>query len=161
MASRARRRPLRLRVRAARRPNPLLPVVLALAAIFWLIAGQARSAEPESPTVALSELAARAAAGALLLDVRTEEEWRSGHVPGARHVPIQQLPAHLDEIDPWRERGVVVYCESGPRARRAAALLREAGFRDVSVLDGSMSRWRAEGRPVQTFSAQTPSASDP
>ena len=152
MKPRPRDRSLRLRVRAARRPNPLVPlVVLALLGVLWLLAGPARAADPELPALAPSEVTERTGAdGALLLDVRTDEEWQQGHVPGARQVPIQELPERMGELEAWRDRGVVVYCESGRRAAKAADLLREAGFSDVSLLDGSMARWRAEGRPVET-----------
>jgi len=81
----------------------------------------------------------------LVLDVRTPAEFASGHVPGAQNVPIDELSSHLDALAPARDREVVVYCERGPRARRAQAVLGEAGFADVRHLEGDMSAWR-DGR---------------
>lgn len=92
--------------------------------------------------------------GPLLLDVRTPAEYEEGFVPGATLVPVQELPERLGELEAWRDRGVVVYCESGRRAEQAAALLREAGFRDVRLLEGSMRRWRAEERPTEEPGAE-------
>jgi rhodanese-related sulfurtransferase len=81
----------------------------------------------------------------LVLDVRSAEEFASGHVPGARHVPYDQVEARVAELGPPRE--VVVYCERGPRASKAAAALTAAGF-VVRHLAGDMSGWRSQGLPI-------------
>lgn len=81
----------------------------------------------------------------LVLDVRSPEEFASGHVPGARNVAYDQVEARLAELGPPRE--VVVYCERGPRAAKAAATLGAAGF-TVRHLTGDMSGWREAGLPV-------------
>ena len=77
--------------------------------------------------------------GAVLLDVRTPAEYAEKHIGGAVNIPVQELATRLDEVGP-RDRDVVVYCRSGHRAARAAAMLREAGFTKVHDL-GAMSRW--------------------
>ena len=99
-----------------------------------------------------SELAALLASPSppLLLDVRTAEEFAAGHVPGALLVPIQELEARIAELASYKQRGVVSYCEVGGRAGKASELLRKAGFANVRLLDGSMRRWRDEGREVVT-----------
>ena len=92
-------------------------------------------------------LAVASQAGApLLLDVRSADEFASGHVPGAVNVSHEQVAAQLGALDATRE--VVVYCERGPRAAKAAEVLRGAGFR-VRHLTGDMSGWRAQGLPVE------------
>ena len=82
--------------------------------------------------------------GALLLDVRSDEEWQAGHLPGARHVPIGELESRLSEIDAMtsgnKNHGIVTYCRSGGRAGRAKSLLQKAGFRRVTNL-GGMKDW--------------------
>ncbi len=79
----------------------------------------------------------RVAAGATLLDVRTREEFASGHVPGARNIPVQELGARVGELPKGGD--VVVYCRSGARSATAAELLRKHGH---DVLDiGSMGAW--------------------
>lgn len=79
------------------------------------------------------------AAGASLLDVRTVEEFRRGHLPGAINIPVQELDRRLAEVGP-AARDVVVYCRSGSRSSRAAQLLREHGFTKVHNL-GPMTAW--------------------
>ena len=86
------------------------------------------------------------ASAPLLLDVRSADEFASGHVPGAINVSHEQVAAQLAALDAARE--VVVYCERGPRAAKAAEVLRGAGFR-VRHLSGDMGGWREQGLPVE------------
>jgi len=87
--------------------------------------------------------------GPALVDVRTREEWTAGHIPGALWIPLQELPQRSAELSRWKERGLVLYCQSGRRASKAADLLRKQGFQHLSLLDGSIQRWKAEGRAVE------------
>ncbi len=97
------------------------------------------------PSVDISQLEAILAspAGPVLLDVRSAEEFREGHVPGALHLPIDQLPDRIDELQPFRSRGVIAYCEHGRRATRALDLLAEKGFTNLRLLRGHMNSWRS------------------
>ncbi len=77
-------------------------------------------------------------AGALLLDVRSPEEYAEGHIEGAVNIPVDDLPRRMAELPAGRP--IVVYCRSGMRSARAAEALRAAGRADVHDL-GAMSRW--------------------
>lgn len=77
------------------------------------------------------------AKGATLLDVRTREEFASGHVEGAKNIPVQELGGRVGEVK--KQRPVVVYCRSGGRSAAAAQLLRGKGFEVVDV--GAMGNW--------------------
>jgi len=77
------------------------------------------------------------ASGATLLDVRTPGEYAGGHIDGALNIPVQQLGNRVAEVP--KDQPVVVYCQSGGRSARAAALLKQSGY-DVHDL-GGMSRW--------------------
>ena len=72
---------------------------------------------------------------AVLLDVRTEEEYREGHIPGSRNVPLHELDDALHVIGN-RSTPVFVYCYSGARSRRAASALQEMGYTRVRNLGG-------------------------
>jgi phage shock protein E len=76
--------------------------------------------------------------GALLLDVRTPDEFASGHVSRATNIPVQQLQARLNELGP-RSRPVVVYCRSGGRSAQAARLLSTVGYEVKDI--GPMTAW--------------------
>ena len=75
------------------------------------------------------------ASGATLVDVRTPEEFASGHAEGARNIPVDEVGARLAELP--RDKPVVVYCASGARSAQAAATLARAGYtvRDMGTLE--------------------------
>lgn len=83
--------------------------------------------------------------GALLLDVRRDDEWRAGHAPDARHIPLDQLTVRAGEVP--SDRPVVAVCRSGARSGRATRLLRGAGL-DVVNLAGGMQAWARAGGDV-------------
>lgn len=83
--------------------------------------------------------------GPQLVDVREPYEWEIARITGARLVPLAQLPGRLGELDPRRD--VVAYCHHGVRSRRAAELLRAAGFRARS-LAGGIDAWAADVDPA-------------
>lgn len=81
-----------------------------------------------------------------VLDVRAPQEWEDGHVPGAVHVFLPELPKSMSRID--KVQPVAVYCDSGYRASIAASLLQANGY-DVRNVPGSWQAWRACGLPVE------------
>lgn len=122
---------------------------LAAVLVLSLLAAGCGAERGGSHDVAPSEALALAEQGALVLDVRTPAEYAAGHVPGAVNVPYDELSSRIDEIDARRGGPVVVYCEKGPRASKASAVLTDAGFSSVRALAGHMSAYRASGLPVE------------
>ena len=103
--------------------------------------------------VSRAELVERARAGTItILDVRPDDEFALGHLPGALNIPLRELEARLGEIDPKQE--IVAYCR-GPYcvlSYEAVAQLRTRGFK-VRRLEDGLPEWRAAGLPVVTGSA--------
>lgn len=85
----------------------------------------------------------------LLLDVRTAGEFRHGHIPGAVNIDIRQLERALPRLGNYRYNEVVVYCETGARARSAIPVLKNAGFTRLLLADGDMSGWRRARLPTE------------
>jgi rhodanese-related sulfurtransferase len=85
-----------------------------------------------------------------ILDVRSGGEYASGHVPGAVHIPYDEVAMRLEQIGADRERTLVVYCETGVRAEVAERALRAAGYADVRHLEGDMHGWRKAGLPIES-----------
>ncbi|HEX7707106.1 MAG TPA: rhodanese-like domain-containing protein [Thermoanaerobaculia bacterium] len=81
-----------------------------------------------------------------LIDVREPYEWSAGHIEGAEHVPLAQLPQKLAQLD--RDRVTVMICRSGGRSERARQYLRQAGFEQVLNMTGGMQRWAREVDPT-------------
>jgi hydroxyacylglutathione hydrolase len=81
-----------------------------------------------------------------IIDVRHDNEWLSGHLPDAIHVPLGHLSEHLADLP--KGRPLITQCRSGGRSAIAASLLRRAGFSDVSNLVGGIEAWQKAGLPV-------------
>ena len=75
------------------------------------------------------------AAGAVLLDVRTPQEYREGHIPGSQNVPLQQLDK-VEEVTENKDTILYVYCHSGARSRQAVSLLQAMGYTNVHNIGG-------------------------
>lgn len=104
------------------------------------------------PTVAVSGVPDPLPEGLVVLDVREPVEWHHGHIEGAVHIPLQELPLRLDEIG---EEQTLVVCKVGGRSSQAVAYLRQHG-REAVNLDGGMLDWEAAGRPMVSESGQPP-----
>ena len=100
-----------------------------------------------SPDEVLREL--DAGSEVVVVDVRSRSEYEAGHVPGARHLSFLAAWSRHSELGIDKDRPIVVYCEHGPRAALARFGLESLGYRDVRMLDGHMSRWREDGRPLE------------
>lgn len=88
---------------------------------------------------------------AVVIDVRESAEYRKGHIPGAVNVPLSQLGDDSAKLARYRKSGVpvVVACQSGTRAGRAASVLRKLEFEKVYTLSGGMGGWTKENLPVE------------
>ncbi|HLS73919.1 MAG TPA: rhodanese-like domain-containing protein [Actinomycetaceae bacterium] len=103
-------------------------------------------------TVADLDPAAPVPEGMAVLDVREQEEWDAGHVAGATHIPLGELPARIDELP---EQDLLVVCRSGGRSARATAWLNHSGF-EARNLDGGMKGWETAGLPLTTEDGAAP-----
>jgi rhodanese-related sulfurtransferase len=104
--------------------------------------------KPEVPETDVAALVRDRAAGKDLqiIDVREPDEYAAGHMPGARLIPLGQLPARTGELDPAKP--IVVVCRSGNRSATATEFLLHSGFQDVRNLVGGMIAWAEAGQPV-------------
>lgn len=97
-----------------------------------------------SPAVARAAL--HSARPPLLLDVREPYEWRQVRIPGARHIPMNSVPAHLAELP--ADQPIIVFCAHGSRSFGVAYYLREQG-RDAYNLTGGITQWHIAGGEVE------------
>ena len=82
----------------------------------------------------------------MMLDVRTPEEYKQGHIQGAKLIPVQVLAEHLAEVP--KNKRVYVYCHSGKRSARASKLLAKHGFTNIENVMGGIEAWKQAGYPV-------------
>lgn len=90
--------------------------------------------------ITADELKAKIEAGELinLIDVREQDEWESGHIASARHIPLSELQIRENEIHD-AEGDLIFICRSGARSGRACEFLRLQGFEVTNVIDGMLS----------------------
>ncbi|QKT03659.1 rhodanese-like domain-containing protein [Ectothiorhodospiraceae bacterium 2226] len=85
---------------------------------------------------------------AVVVDVRDQGEWNTGHILGAKHVPLGELPQRLKKLEKFKDKPLIVNCRSGARSARACAQLRKAGFEKVYNLKGGVTGWLNAGFPL-------------
>ena len=143
-------------------PEDIAPAVLSLARIgidsvkAVLAGGIASWREQGHPVTALGTTSAseanawREAGQAAFLDVRDENEWRAGHIPGALHAYVGNLEQSLPALPLPKDRRLVVHCSVGNRAGLAASILHRHGFTDLHNMLGGMAAWRSLELPTET-----------
>jgi rhodanese-related sulfurtransferase len=85
---------------------------------------------------------------ALVLDVRTQDEFARGHIVSARHVPLADLDKRLPEFAKYKSKPVILCCQSGARSASALASLKKAGFEQAFNLRGGLQEWERAGQPI-------------
>lgn len=133
------------------RKDPKCPVCSANPTITELIdydtfcgipqAQAAEEAEPPVPEISVEELDAKLKSNAplVLLDVREPYEWDIARLPGAKLIPLGELPSRMSELDSADE--IVIYCKIGPRSAKAVRTLQKAGFAKLQNLEGGVAAW--------------------
>lgn len=84
----------------------------------------------------------------LLLDVRDEKEFKTGHIKGARSMPVNQIDKQIHDIEKYKDRDVVVYCDNGMRTNRVTGKLKKQGFSKLQTISGGLVGWQKANLPV-------------
>ncbi len=92
----------------------------------------------------------------VLLDVREQDEWQEGHLPGALHIPRGNLESRVEALLPDKSREIVVYCAGGSRSAFAAKSLAELGYTTVSSMAGGFTDWKRNGFEFETPKVLSP-----
>ena len=86
---------------------------------------------------------------AVVLDIRTEADFAKGHITGAKHLPLADIEKQqLAGLEKQKDAPIIVVCQAGITAQKAAASLLKQGFSSVSVLQGGMGSWTGASLPV-------------
>jgi rhodanese-related sulfurtransferase len=86
--------------------------------------------------------------GAMLVDIRDIKEYGSGHIAGAVSMPVSSIDARIGELEPYKEKPVVLVCKMGQHASATGRKLKALGFENVRRLSGGMAEWAANSLPV-------------
>ena len=137
---------------AFRRPGTQIALLLVVGLVIFLIlqfgGAMRNNASASLPReISVSEAFTKAQNGAFVLDVRTPEEWNEFHAPNSTLIPLDQLPSRLNELP--KDREIVVVCRSGNRSQQGRDILLNAGFTQVTSMQGGLTEWRAAGYPTE------------
>jgi sulfur-carrier protein adenylyltransferase/sulfurtransferase len=108
-----------------------------------------------------SDARAQSQNGAVLVDVRENDEFAAGHIPGAKHVPRGYLEQRIEAAVPDHDKHVILYCASGNRSALAAkTLMDELGYSNVESMRGGITLWKDRGYEVEVPKTLTPEQRD-
>ncbi len=127
--------------------HPLLVGAVVLAAIV-VFTYESRLRSSAFSAISSQDLIRLMNQGALVLDIRKPDEFKQGHVNGAKHLSSDQILTAADSFKRFKDKPVVVYCDSGSMAAAAVRQLNQQGFSKAFALRGGFSGWRAENLPV-------------
>ena len=86
--------------------------------------------------------------GALVIDLRSKALYDAGHIVDARNVPAADLASQAETLKKWRDKNVIIYCDSGTSGASAARALVNLGFNKVFNLQGGLSAWLKDNMPL-------------
>ena len=119
--------------------------VVSGAMLIWSFIGSKLSGVEQADTLKATRLYND---DALILDVREDKEFASGHIPKARHIPLGKLASRIQELEKHKGKPILVTCRSGQRSARACGMLKKAGFETVYNQEGGIIAWERANLPV-------------
>lgn len=125
-----------------------LVVILVLLARTWVGPGRVPALRPLEAIQLINRQ------DAVVVDVRTDKEFREGHILNALHIPLGVFQSRLAELEPYKNQGIILVCRSGARSGQAAAILTKRGFPAVHNLGGGIMAWQGASMPLTTASGK-------
>jgi rhodanese-related sulfurtransferase len=119
--------------------------VVSGAMLIWSFIGSKLSGVEQADTLKATRLYND---DALILDVREDKEFASGHIPKAKHIPLGKLASRMQELEKHKGKPILVTCRSGQRSARACGMLKKAGFETVYNQEGGIIAWERANLPV-------------
>jgi sulfur-carrier protein adenylyltransferase/sulfurtransferase len=119
---------------------------MPLVKTFQQLCDEAKGRIKEVSTAEVEE-ALQTRGSAVLIDVREQDEFRAGHIPGALGIGRGILEYHIADVVPDTGREIILYCRGGNRSALAAESLKQMGYENVSSMIGGYRQWSSESRP--------------
>ena len=116
--------------------------VMLLLPMFKKSAGGVPSVTPAEAVTLINR------SNALVLDVRDDAEFASGHITDAKHIPVTALESRIAELSKYKNKAIVVNCQRGARGAKACDILRKAEFTQVHNLQGGLNAWQDAKLPT-------------
>ncbi len=84
----------------------------------------------------------------LIIDIRAVAEYKSGHIKGAKNVPLNEFASNIKAYSDYKNKLVLIYCNSGNTTGRAIKLLKNAGYEKINNLEGGVAAWKEANMPL-------------
>ncbi len=84
----------------------------------------------------------------VFVDLRSEKEYRDGHLPGAIHIPPSAITQKNKKLERYKQKPVVLYCQTGTSSGKSGKLLRSQGYEQVYQLKGGFTNWQSDNMPI-------------
>lgn len=128
--------------------NALL-IGLAIGSAFMLLMPSGKKSANGVPNLCPAEAVTLInRSNALVLDVREDAEFATGHIANATHIPLAQMAQRIGEIKKYQNKPILVNCQHGSRSAKVCKLLREAEFTQVHSLQGGLNAWLEAKLPI-------------
>lgn len=121
-------------------------VLMAAASAYWYMLPGENEGEYGDVTVELARELIQEKTSLVILDVRTDGEYRDGHIEGAVNIPVNELEGRLGELE--KEDETLVYCRTGNRSGTAVGILKENGYEKIFHMNKGITAWTAAGYPT-------------
>ena len=128
--------------------HPLL-VTAAIVTATILIFNELRVAGTGKYSVSPDQAVRLMNQGAVVVDIRKPEDYKAGHLAGAKNMPLADLDGQIESLKRYRGKPLITYCDRGLSTTRAIAKFRAAEFEHVFSLRGGLTAWREEHLPVE------------
>ncbi len=86
---------------------------------------------------------------AIFLDIRSNNEFANGHIAGAINIPEADLEKRIDDLTKYKDKQVIVYCQTGARTGNSCKILKKNEFNNISILSGGLTAWTNENYPLE------------
>lgn len=117
--------------------------------LFWFACATQSAVKTDDPSEISLQDFYPLSKTAIIIDVRTQAEFQSGHVPGARNIPLNELPDKISSLTADRIQPVYFICASGVRSAKATQLARSQGYtKAINIKDGTYG-WTSAGFPLE------------
>jgi rhodanese-related sulfurtransferase len=123
-----------------------LAIGSGLALLWPMLTNKSASGVPNISTTEAVMLLSRSKP--LVLDVREEDEFKAGHIQGAKHIPLSQLADRVKEIEKYKDKPILVNCQKGARASQACSILKSQQFTQLNNLQGGLNAWVQANMPL-------------
>lgn len=84
----------------------------------------------------------------LIIDIRSAADFKNGHIKGAKNIPLNEFASGINDYSEFKDKAVLIYCNSGNTATRAIKLLKKANFAQINNLEGGIAAWKEANMPL-------------